>query len=218
MPSVSVLKKGGGGKFLGFKKKMPNAQIGAVTTTAKPGTTVTKFTEAYKPKPQITGVKMTQKSQGGPSKPTTSVDLGFKRGPVKTTYTKARAFTGHKAYGKDNPNAPEKPEVVQAQNRRQDFAYDKKGLKYRAGYTTQTKEPDKFTTKIDVKPNIQKRDVKVSYMSKPTALSGGKLKARALTKGGSKGEHPATKHGVGSSRGSKAKFKQTKIKVHKKGY
>jgi hypothetical protein len=94
------------------------------------------------------------------------VKLGFERGKETRTYTPARALTGDKRYGKESPEKEDPKFIEDARSAKQDIAY-KDGKPYRAGFTSVTKEPDKFTTKIDVHPKISK--IKVIEEDAPKA-------------------------------------------------
>jgi hypothetical protein len=87
--------------------------------------------------------------------PKSEVKLGFERGKETRTYTPARTLTGDTRYGKENADSQDPEFVEDARKAKQDIAY-KDGKPYRAGYTSVSKEPDKFTTKIDVHPKISR--------------------------------------------------------------
>lgn len=77
--------------------------------------------------------------------PQGKTELTFERGKTTKTYTPKREFTGHKAYGKDNPSKPDPKFVEEARAKKKDIAYDKEGKPYRAGETTESKTPDKVS-------------------------------------------------------------------------
>lgn len=165
-----------------------------------------------KSKPKL-GYKMTTSpgkivQKGKP----TEVSQSFKRGAETRTYTKEVAYTGHPAYGKDNPSKPQPKFVTDAQSKKQDIAYHN-GLPYRAGRTTTHKEPDRFATAIKVTPQIQMRTMKMTPIGGGEKKSAGKLKPMSVTFGGSSKKNPdraTTGTGLGTSKGIIRK----KIKVH----
>ncbi|MGC3945343.1 MAG: hypothetical protein QM762_12655 [Chryseolinea sp.] len=159
-----------------------------------------------KPKRKIVGMKVIRKpgavvQQGKPA----TADIGFEREKVKTTYTPTTIETGHKAYGKPGggTNKEMRALIADAQSKRRDVTdYSSKGLHYKAGTTTVERTPEKFSTDIKVTPKIQKVafDSKPVY-EKPASSRMKPLKAAAVTLGGStKGDHPATKGGIGHTK------------------
>lgn len=112
----------------------------------------------------------------------------YTEGKETKTYTPTRALTGDKRYGKENPKNADAPFIEKARSKKQDIAYDKSGKPYRAGVTTTTKEPGKFTAaKIGIeKPKINTKKPAATAPKKEvkaTKKKTGKLKPMAMTYG-----------------------------------
>lgn len=105
-------------------------------------------------------------------------------GKETKTYTSSRALTGDPRYGKENPKGKDAPFIEKAREKKQDIAYDKSGKTYRAGVTTVTKEPGKFTAaKIAIdKPTI-KLSKSVTKPTKPTVTAKKEVKSTGSKKG-----------------------------------
>jgi len=110
---------------------------------------VTKNTDPKKP----VRIKMV-KVGPAPDKSKDGVELGFKKGKETRAYEKQDVRTGDVRYGAESKDKPTPGFVKEAQRKGQDIAY-KDGKSYRAGTTTTLKEPDQFTTKIKVTPDIR---------------------------------------------------------------
>lgn len=137
--------------------------------------------------------------KGSPTKTTMSAE----RGTTTRSYKPESIETGHPAYGKPGGGTDKEMRslIADAQAKKRDVTeYSSKGLHYKAGTTTTKETPPKFSTKTDVNPTIRKiEDKKVPLYEKASGSSmKGKLKARAVTKGGEdKKGSPATKYGIG---------------------
>jgi len=162
------------------------------------------------PKPpvkKIVGVKYKRTpgevvQKGKPS----SVVQSVTRGKVTKTYTPTKIETGLKDYGK--PGGGTDPEmnrlIREAQAKKRDVTEygtqgRTKGLHYKAGTTTVSEEPPTMKTTLKVTPQIAKVKDTITPITKSKATSGGKLKARSLTLGGSdKKGGPGTFKAVGT--------------------
>lgn len=117
-----------------------------------------------------------------------SVELTFSRGKETKDYQSARAHTGDKRYGNENPKNKDAKFIEDARAKKKDIAYDSEGKSYRAGYTKTTKEPDKVGINIK-KPDlsgvkiVESKKIEPKKEVKKSGKSGGKLKARAMTYG-----------------------------------
>lgn len=86
-------------------------------------------------------------------KPSSSVDLDFQRGKTTKTYTPSDVRTGDVRYGKEGSG--ETPDFVKkAQAAKQDIVHHKE-KPYRAGFTTETKTPEKVSIRIKSTPSIK---------------------------------------------------------------
>jgi len=110
---------------------------------------VTKNTDPKKP----VRIKMV-KVGPAPDKSKNGVELGFQKGKETRSYEKQDVRTKDPRYGSESSDKPTPGFVKEAQRKGQDIAY-KDGKPYRAGVTTTTKEPDKFTAKIKVTPDVR---------------------------------------------------------------
>lgn len=85
-----------------------------------------------------------------------SVTLNFKMGQSKRSFKAADERTGAASYGKESMTKSTPEFVKTAQKAGVDVA-EHEGRPYRAGYTSITKEPDKFSISIEkTTPNIPK--------------------------------------------------------------
>lgn len=87
----------------------------------------------------------------------TSATLHFKRGKVKKTFTPTDVRTGDKNYGPESSNKPTPGFIKDAQRAKVDVVHKDNGLSYRAGHTTETKEPDSHQVKTTISGHIPKR-------------------------------------------------------------
>lgn len=139
------------------------------------------------------------------------VKMTATRGTTTRTYTPSTVETGHKAYGKPGggTNKEMNKLIEEAREKKRDVtAYSSKGLHYKAGTTTEKTTPATFKTEVKVTPSIRKVNMTAKTVTEKakTSQSGGNLKARAVTAGGStKGDHPATKYGIGKKSGMKVR-------------
>jgi len=117
-----------------------------------------------------------------------NVTLGFQKGSEKKEYTPTRVLSGHPEYGKESSSNKDAKFIEDARAKKEDIAY-KDGKPYRAGTTTVTKTPDKFTTNVTVdKPNFKPvSKPAMEEKKKPEANNTGKkmakLKPMAMTYG-----------------------------------
>lgn len=107
----------------------------------------------------------------------------------KKEYTPTRALTGDKRYGKENSAGKDADFIEKARAKKQDIAYDKDKKPYRAGVTTVTKEPGKFTAAKVAIPTPTRMSIKSNVVAKKkpevkaTGHKTGKLKPMAMTYG-----------------------------------
>lgn len=121
-------------------------------------------------------------------KPKSNVTYNLERGKEKKEYKAERTLSGHPEYGKENASNKDAKFIEDARAKKEDIAY-KDGKPYRAGTTTVTKTPDKFSMDVKVdKPNFKP----VSKPAVPekkkeeggnTGKKMGKLKPMAMTYG-----------------------------------
>lgn len=158
------------------------------------------------PKKKVIGFKIKKTpgevvKQGKPAE----VKQEFTRGTSKSTYTPTKVETGHPAYGKPGGGTDKEMNALMAesQRKRQDVTpHSSKGLSYKAGTTTTVRTPAKFNTSINVTPTIRKTNMEREPIhEKAKTSSGGSLKPRAVTLGGSdKHGNPANKYGIGKKK------------------
>ena|SRR6478672_733983 len=130
-------------------------------------------------------VMVTAKKVGpAPKEKSGGTEMKLTPGKETKSYTPARTFSGHPAYGKDNPSKKDPEFIEKARSEKKDIAYDKAGKPYRAGYTETKKEPDQVSAKIKVVPDIRpvKLQTKVIVRHKEGQKSG-KLKPMGMTYG-----------------------------------
>jgi hypothetical protein len=166
-----------------------------------------KFTTMPKPPKKLVGVKYKRTpgavvQKGKPS----SVVQTVTRGAVTKTYTPDKAETGQKEYGKAGGGTdPEMRRLIsEAQAKKRDVTEygtkgRTKGLHYKAGTTTTSETPPSLNTTLNVHPTIRKVKDTITPIYKTETSTGGKLKARSLTLGGSdKKGGPGTFKAVGT--------------------
>lgn len=167
-----------------------------------------KVATNVKPKKGKKVVGFTTKTKAGEvvQKGSRSVELKAElpKDKYQKTYTPTKIETGHPAYGKPGGGTDKEMNklIGEAQAKKKDVTeYSSKGLHYKAGETRIVSKDPEFSVKTDIKPTIRKVEMVKTPIYEKGASSGGKLKARAVTLGGStKGDHPATKFGSASNK------------------
>jgi len=158
------------------------------------------------PKKKVIGIKVTRTpgavvQKGAPA----SVNTSFERGKSTSSYAPTKVETGHPAYGKPGGGTDKEMNrlLSDAHAKKKDVTdFSSKGLTYKAGTTTRTTTPAKFHTGINVRPEIRKVNMNTTPLhEKAKSTSGGHLKPRAVTLGGSdKKGNPANKSGIGTKK------------------
>lgn len=104
---------------------------------------------------KLAPMKTTVVNKNKPGASTKStVHMGFERGKTTKTYTPGDVRTSHPGYGKERSGGEAPGFIKSAQAEKKDIVM-KDGKPYRAGYTEETKTPDKATVKIRINPNIK---------------------------------------------------------------
>lgn len=116
----------------------------------------------------------------------TEVNIRINRGETTKSYKTGDERTGAKEYGKESKTKPTPSFVKEAQAKGREIV-TKNGLRYRAGYRTDTKKPDTTNTTIKVTPEIKtvpmKKQVPVYTDDRAKSAKNPKLKAKAMTYG-----------------------------------